>query len=89
MDRTSSIFLCPRKRLIVEVDGGQHADEGGSSADRERDAWLAAHGYRVLRVWNHDVRGNIERVCAAIASAAAEPPPEIAGAISTSPQGRG
>jgi len=61
-------FFCPVHRLIVEVDGGHH----GTDADRERDAWLTAQGYRVLRVWNNDVMENIESVCAAIAVAAQE-----------------
>jgi very-short-patch-repair endonuclease len=77
-------FFCPLVRLVIEVDGGQHAL---SSRDEVRDAWLASRGYRVLRFWNNDVAGNIEGVCTAIARAASEPPPEIAGAISTSPQG--
>ena len=59
-------FFCPQYRLIVEVDGGQHSDE----VDRERDAWLAAQGYRVVRVWNNDVTENIEGVCAVISAAA-------------------
>jgi very-short-patch-repair endonuclease len=64
-------FFCPQHRLIVEVDGGQHTAE----TDRERDAWLAEQGYRVVRVWNNDVMENVEGVCEAIASAAREAPP--------------
>lgn len=60
-------FFCPQHRLIVEVDGGQHADD---ARDRERDAWLAAQGYRVVRVWNNEVMENVEGVCAAIPGAA-------------------
>jgi very-short-patch-repair endonuclease len=52
-------FVCREQRLIVEVDGGQHSD---NLADRDRDADLAALGYRVVRVWNNDVLGNIEGV---------------------------
>ena len=83
-------FLCPQRRLIVEADGGQHADDKDAAADRRRDSWLMTQGYTIVRVWNHDVRDNIDGVCAAIATAASkEPPPEIADAISTSPQGGG
>ena len=39
-------FVCRDRWLIVEVDGGQHAD---SRSDVERDQWLIEHGYRVLR----------------------------------------
>ena len=84
-------FFCPQHRLIVEVDGGQHVSD--VVRDRERDAWLIAQGYRVVRVWNNDVMNNVEGACAAIAAAAHEAaaltPPEIADAISTSPQGGG
>jgi very-short-patch-repair endonuclease len=52
-------FLCRERRIVIEVDGGQHAD---SAADRERDAELNALGYRVIRVWNNEVLENIEGV---------------------------
>lgn len=52
-------FLCKEARLIVEVDGGQHAE---SAPDRRRDAWLAEEGYRVVRVWNNEVLGNLDGV---------------------------
>ena len=51
-------LYCAAARLVVEVDGGQHAE----GADATRDAWLAALGYGVLRFWNNDVLGNIEGV---------------------------
>lgn len=50
-------FLCRERRLIVEIDGGQHAD---SEADRRRETDLTALGYRVIRFWNNDVLENIE-----------------------------
>jgi very-short-patch-repair endonuclease len=80
-------FFCPARRLIVEVDGGQHSET--AERDAERDAWLGAQGYKVLRFWNNDVAENLGCVCAEIARAADGPPPEIADAISTSPQGGG
>ena len=67
-------FVALEHRLVIEVDGGQHADD--ASGDRQRDAWLAAHRYRVLRFWNHQVLQELpavlERIDAVIASA--EPP---------------
>ena len=48
-------FVCRDKRLIVEVDGGQHAD---NVEDVARDAFLAREGYRVMRFWNSDVLSN-------------------------------
>src|ERR1700716_290124 len=44
------------RRLVVEVDGGQHAD---NTRDAARDKWLTDHNYRVLRFWNNDVLGNM------------------------------
>jgi len=68
-------FACREKRLIVEVDGGQHAT---AQRDAIRDRWLRAHRYRVLRFWNNEVLGNVEGVWETIfaaASAAAPPHP--------------
>jgi very-short-patch-repair endonuclease len=45
-------MLCAKSRLIVELDGSQHAE---NAYDAGRDAWLAAQGFRVLRVWNGDL----------------------------------
>lgn len=45
-------FACKELKLVVEVDGSQHTE---SAYDAERDAWLNAHGWRVLRFWNNDV----------------------------------
>jgi very-short-patch-repair endonuclease len=61
-------FVCREQRLVIEVDGGQHATD---RRDVIRDRWLAAHRYRVLRFWNHDVLGNIEGVLETIASGSA------------------
>ena len=47
-------FVCAEKRLIVELDGGQHSPE----VDALRTARLEALGYRVIRFWNNDVLGN-------------------------------
>ena len=52
-------FLCFESRLVVEVDGGQHAE---SARDVERDAWLARNAFRVVRYWNNDVLQNLEGV---------------------------
>jgi very-short-patch-repair endonuclease len=59
-------FVCREKKLVIEVDGGQHAE---SVRDRVRDAALAADGYRVLRFWNSDVLGNKDGVLTVILAA--------------------
>jgi very-short-patch-repair endonuclease len=53
-------FICVPRKLIIEVDGGQH-DEN-KEADAARTAALEAAGYHVLRYWNNDVLLNIEGV---------------------------
>jgi very-short-patch-repair endonuclease len=65
-------LICRDCRLIIEVDGGQHAD---SMRDAAPDKWLVDHNYRVLRFWNNDVLGNIAGVLETIATALAESPP--------------
>jgi very-short-patch-repair endonuclease len=66
-------FVCRERRLVVEVDGSQHAD---NPSDVQRDQWLVEHRYRVLRFWNHDVLTNTNGVLEMIAAALdAESPP--------------
>jgi very-short-patch-repair endonuclease len=48
-------FYCPEHRLIIEADGGGH----GGPRDHARDRWLEDHGFRVLRLWNAAIRGNL------------------------------
>ena len=48
-------FCCREARLIIELDGDQHAD---SAYDRVRDAWLTGQGYRILRFWNAEITSN-------------------------------
>lgn len=57
-------FVCLEKRLIIELDGGQHAEQ--SHYDSERDAWLRDQRFTVLRFWNNDVLINVEGVAARI-----------------------
>ena len=45
-------FVCLEKKLIIELDGGQHSSQAES--DEQRSAWLRERGYRVLRFWNHE-----------------------------------
>jgi very-short-patch-repair endonuclease len=50
-------FACHAKRIIVEIDGSEHAPR--SAADEERTKTLAANGYQVRRYWNSDVLTNM------------------------------
>ncbi|MBI5494740.1 MAG: endonuclease domain-containing protein [Deltaproteobacteria bacterium] len=58
-------FACRERWLVVEVDGGQHAEH--TAEDAQRTAWLERHGYRVLRFWNHEVLNNLEGVLLVVA----------------------
>ena len=53
-------FACFDPRLVIEIDGGQHAEQRGY--DSRRDDWLKSQGFTVLRFWNNDVMGNFEGV---------------------------
>ena len=68
-------FICREARLIIEVDGGQHAD---SPRDVVRDKWLTDRNYRILRFWNNDVSRNLAGVLETIVTALAEAPPHPA-----------
>ena len=59
IDRYYVDFVCRERRLIIELDGGQHAE---SLEDRHRDRALCALGYRVIRIWNNDVIENLDGV---------------------------
>lgn len=63
-------FVCFKARLIIEADGGQHADQLDHDARRTR--YLEAQGFRVLRFWNMDILGDTDAVIEAIAIAARE-----------------
>jgi very-short-patch-repair endonuclease len=52
-------FACLSHRLVIEADGGQHAE---NQDDRRRTIWLARRGWRVVRFWNNDILTNPEGV---------------------------
>lgn len=56
-------FVSFDANVIVEVDGGQHAQ---SESDKLRDKWLMSQGFKVLRFWDNDVLKKIEAVIEAI-----------------------
>jgi very-short-patch-repair endonuclease len=64
IDRYFVDFACAERRLVVELDGGQHADQ--ASYDEARTAVLEACGWRVLRIWNDEVIENLDGVVIAI-----------------------
>jgi very-short-patch-repair endonuclease len=66
-------FSCVERRLVIELDGGQHAAQ--IEADHKRSAFLARGGYRVLRFWDNEVMEDIEAVLERIAAVLSDPHP--------------
>ena len=62
-------LACREARLVVEIDGGQHAE---STRDARRDEFMRTEGWTVFRVWNSDVRENPVGAAEAILARAAE-----------------
>lgn len=54
-------FACPEHRLVVEVDGSQHAEN--QTYDQARTTYLEQEGWKVVRFWNEDVLTDIDNVC--------------------------
>jgi very-short-patch-repair endonuclease len=52
-------FACTEHALVIEIDGGQHAD---ATKDGLRTAWLESRGWKVIRFWNNDVLTNTSGV---------------------------
>lgn len=55
-------FACFESKVVVELDGSQHATKQGRAADASRDALLAEAGFRVLRFWNRQVTKELPTV---------------------------
>jgi very-short-patch-repair endonuclease len=70
IDHYIADFVCLERRLIIEADGGQHAE---NPHDLRRDAYLTAQGFRVLRFWNNDIFNNEEGVLTSILDALGQP----------------
>jgi very-short-patch-repair endonuclease len=84
-------FACLSRKLVVEIDGGQHAY---AASDAVRDASIRAGGFTILRFWNHDVLQNtdavLEQIMDALAMRKLNPSPGSArGAAPPSPRKRG
>lgn len=66
-------FVCRDKKLIIEIDGGQHMD--AVEYDQQRTEYLMANGYRVLRFWNNEVFHNVHVVLETILGSLEESTP--------------
>lgn len=67
-------FVCFEKRLIIEVDGGQHCQ---NSKDIIRDQWLKSQGYDVMRFWNNEVLENLDGVFEVLEARLNSPSPSL------------
>ncbi len=59
-------FLCPEKKLIIELDGGQHNEDRNIEYDNERTKHLNDLGYKVVRFWDNDVFKNMKNILESI-----------------------
>lgn len=66
-------FVNFEKRMVIEVDGGQHAIL--KDKDKKRDAWLNAEGYAVMRFWNNEVFENLDGILEVIRDKLTTPSP--------------
>ena len=80
-------FACLSEKLLIELDGGQHAEQ--TASDNRRDRFLQEKGYRVLRFWNHEVFENCFGVLESIYAALPHHPPLEGGSKDGSLSGRG
>ena len=80
-------FACLSEKLLIELDGGQHAER--TASDNRRDRFLQEKGYRVLRFWNHEVFENCFGVLESIYAALPHHPPLEGGSKDGSLSGRG
>jgi very-short-patch-repair endonuclease len=55
-------FFAPKAKLVVEVDGSQHAEEDNRSRDKHRDEYLASRGFKVLRFNSREVLNRTDSV---------------------------
>ena len=55
-------FVCFEKKLIIELDGGQHNEINNIKHDNKRDEFLQSQGFTVVRLWNNDIFENIDGV---------------------------
>ena len=62
-------FVCFEKKVVIELDGGQHNEAEQADYDSSRTAWLETQGFRVLRFWNNQVFEDVEAVRQAILGA--------------------
>lgn len=61
-------FYCPEKKLIIEIDGGQHDEKNIRKYDENRTKYLESLGLKVLRFWDNEINNNVSGVISTIVS---------------------
>jgi very-short-patch-repair endonuclease len=74
-------FVCFERKVIIELDGSQHAER--EAIDAERTKWLKSQGFRILRFWNHEIFEDtdwvLEMIAESLQSATPHPNPPPQG----------
>jgi very-short-patch-repair endonuclease len=68
-------FVCLERKIVIELDGGQHSEPERKAYDRERDDWLEKEGYSVLRFWDNEVLLNTSGILDVISECCTKHPP--------------
>ncbi len=55
-------FVCRKKKIIIEIDGGQHNEPENIEYDKKRTEYLEQKGYKIIRFWNNEITKNIDGV---------------------------
>lgn len=55
-------FVCRKKKIIIEIDGGQHNKPENIEYDKKRTEYLEQKGYKIIRFWNNEITKNIDGV---------------------------
>ena len=55
-------FCCLSKKLVIELDGGHHAEKINTIKDKEKQKYIENQGYKVLRFWNNEINDNLDGV---------------------------
>ena len=55
-------FLCKARKIIIEIDGGQHNENLNKNYDNKRTMYFESKGYKVVRFWNNEIDSNIKGV---------------------------
>ena len=55
-------FICREKKIIIEIDGGQHNEQQNIEYDNNRTKYLNSEGYKVIRFWNNEIDKNMSGV---------------------------